>query len=453
MNLNKYTKQELINKMKSLENKANQNKKSFINLVKIYFSQIIELFLTFKNLLLKLTLISLIIQSFKRFRIFRRLWLIINTIVMGIFGISLFENSLFDFFGNILSEFRFISWNVIDYLTNTNFYQYLSNLISKNDTKDVIKQVKGVIIKEAKNEIISDINQGGRLTERELRPYDKSKIADWIKPGNSPKMTMIESEVEDVNYYKYIIITTGIIIVGSVSWYYSDEIKTGAISLWDWINSFRSNGSGGTNNNSGSSSNNNTTPTGPSLPIEPLSSNIELVDNTDKGKARAVITSPSLENLNEQARESWENNSRPISPSSSNSSQETIVPTYSSSSTEILNPLNTERSINVDNSSLISEIERTWRIKIPKIFRENINFIETNFKDNLTNGEYQQIVDRYVDICQEYNKAIQKYKVMKTDPDQSVNAEKMKYIYLVCIYSTLTNPPNDLPSTLSSYFL
>jgi hypothetical protein len=52
---------------------------------------------------------------------------------MTIFGISLFENSLFDFFNSFLMEIRFISWNIIDYLTNTNFYQYLNKLFKSKE--------------------------------------------------------------------------------------------------------------------------------------------------------------------------------------------------------------------------------------------------------------------------------------------------------------------------------
>jgi hypothetical protein len=69
-NLQKYTKAELISKLKT---KQIDNQKSFSEGIKIYFSQILNLIVTFKDLILKLTLISLIIGTFKKFRLFRRI--------------------------------------------------------------------------------------------------------------------------------------------------------------------------------------------------------------------------------------------------------------------------------------------------------------------------------------------------------------------------------------------
>jgi hypothetical protein len=82
MNFKNYTKAELISKIKSsqeqLDNKINKLNKigkeySIIIQIKSYFSQILDLVLTFKNLLIKLTLISFFLQFFKKYRIFRRL--------------------------------------------------------------------------------------------------------------------------------------------------------------------------------------------------------------------------------------------------------------------------------------------------------------------------------------------------------------------------------------------
>jgi hypothetical protein len=457
MNLKKYTKADLISKVENLQNKMNSkstrtNSKFLINQIKIYFSQTWDLILTFKNLLFKLTLISLIIQTFKRFTLFRKLWLIINSIIMAIFGISLYDNGLFNFFSNFITEFRFITWGVIDYLTNTNFYQYLSNLFGKNEiaqTKDAINQVKKEIIKEAKNEIVSEINQGGKLTERELKPYNKSKFVDLIKPG--PKITWIESEVEDVNYYKYILIATGVVIVGTLGWYYSDEIKTGFTGAIDWILSFRS---GGTID-PGNSSNSSSTATVTNIPIASPSnsSNIELIDKTDKGKARAVMTSPSLENLNDQARESWENYSRPMSPSSSqetitpltintsevspdspssSSSSDTIVPNYSSSSSEtvIASKVNLDNSNSLLTIDIVDFIKKNWKEKFDKETRNKISFVEANIGKPLNDDIEGQIVDYIGKIIVEYNKEVNAVNNLKNFPyyeNQALEIEGNKH--------------------------
>jgi hypothetical protein len=72
-NLQKYNKSELINKLKDLNSKNTNSQKSFSGSINNYFYEIINLFITFKNLLLKLTLVSLIIGIFRKFKIFRRL--------------------------------------------------------------------------------------------------------------------------------------------------------------------------------------------------------------------------------------------------------------------------------------------------------------------------------------------------------------------------------------------
>jgi hypothetical protein len=114
MNLNKYTKAELISKIKSsqeqLDNKINKLNKegkeySIIIQINSYFSQIWDLVLTFKNLLIKVNLISFFIQLFKKYRIFKRLWFLLNTIVMSIFGISLIDNFGFEFISNFYFYF------------------------------------------------------------------------------------------------------------------------------------------------------------------------------------------------------------------------------------------------------------------------------------------------------------------------------------------------------------
>jgi hypothetical protein len=100
MNLNKYSKTELMNKLKNYENSV--NKKSITNLLRKYLSETWNLILVFKNILIKLSFIGIFIQLFKKFKIFRTLWVMLNSIVMTIFGISMIENFSFDFISNFI---------------------------------------------------------------------------------------------------------------------------------------------------------------------------------------------------------------------------------------------------------------------------------------------------------------------------------------------------------------
>jgi hypothetical protein len=174
MNFKKYTKAELISKIKSsqeqLDNKLNKLDKlnkigteySIIIQINSYFSQIWDLISTFKNLLVKLTLISFFIQLFKKYKIFKRLWKLLNTIVMSIFSLSLIDNLGFEFIKDFLTEFKSVFTNIIDYLTNTQFYEYLTNLYSTKEeqtTSEKSSKSRSMISTEDKRESSGNGNE------------------------------------------------------------------------------------------------------------------------------------------------------------------------------------------------------------------------------------------------------------------------------------------------------
>jgi len=121
MNLNKLTKAELISKFKKLDLKNSSNKNQS------FYSKIIENILLIKSILLKITLIALIIKILKKYSIFRRVWTIINTTVMSIFGISLLDNFGIEAFNNFIYEIRIIGSVIVDYITSTQFYTYIAS--------------------------------------------------------------------------------------------------------------------------------------------------------------------------------------------------------------------------------------------------------------------------------------------------------------------------------------
>jgi hypothetical protein len=66
MNLNKFTKAELISKFKKLENKNSNNQQTFTQ-------TILNSLILFKNLIYKFTILTLLIKTFKKYSIFRRI--------------------------------------------------------------------------------------------------------------------------------------------------------------------------------------------------------------------------------------------------------------------------------------------------------------------------------------------------------------------------------------------
>ena len=170
MNLNKYTKAELISKFKKLELKKGPT----INQVNIksYFKQLWELLLTFKTLVLKLTLISLILNLYKRYSIFSKLWRILTSVVMFIFGLNIIDK-----------ELKYISNNIVYYITQTKFYQYLTDIF-KGTTKEIpIDKSEQPIIatRESKNFPGKNSTDESRISESHRGSKESvrdSKISD-----------------------------------------------------------------------------------------------------------------------------------------------------------------------------------------------------------------------------------------------------------------------------------
>lgn len=430
MNYKKYTKAELISKVENLQNKmisksTQINTKSLISQIKVYFYQTWDLILTFKNLLFKLTLISLIIKFLKKYKLIRKIWIIINTIVMGIFSISIFDNYSFDFFSNIINEIRFISWNITDYLTNTNFYKYLNNLFSQNeiiDTKNITENKKTINDKKlisTSNE--NDLNEYSKRIKKEnqnlknkLLEETQSKFANWINPVKE----VIEQPDIETNYKKYLYLT-GIIIITSLTWYYFDEIKTGGVSLIEWMLSFRSGPGDDSGNNPNISSSTNQTNVQSRLDKSEEFKEIELMDATNKGKSidisnlseseieRRGFTSPSLDNLNENVTDSWSSGLKSPSESSS-SSNETITPDSFKTDSEKLTSFESKITGLTQLTELLKELD-------PHIVTKKMEWIENNLKDIDNNNDIKaKIIESFKDIQFISNEFKNKFEIIKS---------------------------------------
>ena len=102
MNLNKFTKAELISKLRLKDLQDHKNKinevivkTSLIERIKIWTNKIWEWITKISNIILKISFIRLALKSFKNYSWIKRFWKIINGLILGIFGISIFENFFF----------------------------------------------------------------------------------------------------------------------------------------------------------------------------------------------------------------------------------------------------------------------------------------------------------------------------------------------------------------------
>lgn len=434
MNLKKYTKAELISQIKKskseLNNKANNNNTIFIS-VKNYLFKVWDSIAVLKNILLKITLISLIIQIFKKYRLFRKLWLTLNTIVMSIFSISLLDNFGFDFISNFLTEVKFILGNTVDYLTNTHFYKYLTNIFSNKPKITTSKETDTNEISVLRTDKTNATGNSNEIRESNRN----SKISEWLKPESESEI--IENKVEENSYsnYKKYLIVSGIIVATCLTWYYKDEILENLISTWEWLSSFRSGGSGDQGGNGRIEPTNNTTniPRDGGLEAprssarerldklvkeklkssnnvtfsnaeidtyfkdpEKLKEEIETaVEMVDKGKS-AILTSPSLEDLNKTATDSWGESSGNKSPESV-TSDETIK-----ASTSKLPPL----------TSIEKIVDQNWKEMIDKETKDSVKYVESHFpKSDIEDSSYvkkliNEIRENNIKIAQELKNRI-----------------------------------------------
>jgi len=398
MNYNKYSKAELISKINDYKiNKLEQklHKNNILTKIKSYFWQLWNLISTFKDILAKLTFISLLIGLFRKYKIFRRIWLILNSIVMSIFGISLLDNFGLGFLKNFIMEIREITYSVIDYLSNTNFYKYLNNLFNKEIPSSKKIDKSRPLIEENTTETI-------RNETSIRRNQGNPKISDWLKPNDE----IIEEIPEETNYKKYLIIGTTIIIVSFLSWYFFDEIKASGLSAVEWIKKYFNPDPRDPSNsdfkgkakekldrlikekikqeeNIASSSKN---------PID-----IYFPENTEKG----VLTSPSLEELNKNVSDSWDS-------SSSNSSNETIT------------PFNLQKD-NLFKKKLddLNFFKEKWKVLIDEDIKNDIEKYENILNEGVSDENMQSLIDIYIKLMFEYNQNtnyLKEFKNLNLDP-------------------------------------
>jgi len=215
MNLNKFTKAELISRL-SKTKKIENNNQSF-------FKKVMEIILMMKPIIANLIFIKTLLKILKRYKIFRRIWTTLNTIVMGIFGISLFDNFGFEFIRNFGNEMKLIAYSIVTAFTNTQFYGYIASFFMK---KEEIPSSKTTY----ENSSISGITKDtGKISEDNRR---NSKIVEWLK--SDVKEEIREEESSNTKYYLIALL----LLLACLSWYYSDEIRGTSDSI---IESVRNN--------------------------------------------------------------------------------------------------------------------------------------------------------------------------------------------------------------------
>ena len=430
-NLNKFTKDELIKQYKKLENlnkvDSNQSPSKYQ-----WIFNIIDKILLFKSLIIKMTLIGIIIRWIKKYSLVKKLWHIFSLI-----GSSLLSISLIDIY----------SWDFISWIKETSIYKWYFDLFSKTELPHEISSKNSINISKG-----TSIETNGLQTESEIN----NRINKWFNKEEIDKQEVLTNEeinkFETNNHnYKYYFILGTLIITTGIVWYYWNDIRPAAgdagNTIIEKIRSFRSWFNSDTNNIINNNPGNNTTniPTN----VNPSNEDIQLVDNNppkysprnlqerlsrvvqirhdqetyfretsenipssiiqsvdSSSKGKAVLTSPSLENLNEQAESSW--NSGVSSPDS----YKTVTPA-SISESNISSSSSSSTSSNINTISTVSNfMKNNWRNRLNEETNDKINFIESSL---INNKEDISLVDYFAYIINEYNVEIQTYKFIKNN--------------------------------------
>jgi len=395
-NLNKFTKAELINKYTKLENNnsnQSQSQSKFQSILKI-----IDKILLFKSLILKITLITLLIKWIKKYSLVKKLWHVFSIIGNALLGFTLID---------------IYSWDVISWIKDTSIYKWYADLFYKTD---IISNKKEDIpsrmseINQNSNENQTNSQRSSRIIEWINRDSEKTKVDD-LEVLNQEELNSIVEKTDNSNYKNYFILGS-ILIISGIVWYYWSDIRPAAgdagNTIIEKIRSFRS----WFNNDSNNIINNN--PGNNQMDIQTNVNNnneIQLSDNTQpptynqtlKNKGKTVLTSPSLENLNEQAESSWSEEL------SSPDSDKTITPASISKS-------NASSSSLLNASNLI--IKNTWRARLSKEVNDKINFVESSLMNE--NPLDIELADYFAYIINEYNSEIQVYNYIKSKPEDNL---------------------------------
>ena len=297
-------------------------------------------------------------------------------------------------------------------------------------------------INQNSNENQTNSQRNSRIIEWINRDSEKTKVDD-LEVLNQEDFNSLD-ESNKYNYKNYFIIGS-IIILSCLSWYYWDTLKYEGESLLEWIKSFRSGGndddSTPTNINNPGNINNPILRSWRSSVEDIKSKDISTIKSSlrdkfyktiegenvqatssnvkieDLNKAKSVLTSPSLEDLNNKAQDSWSEISSP-------DSDKTVTPASISES----NNASSSASSSLLNAS--NFIKDNWRNRLSVEVNNKINFVESSFNNNEIDNN---ITDYFAYLVNEYNTEIGVYNFMKNNPSrysiENINAVK-ESIYL-----------------------
>jgi len=142
-NLNKFTRAELIEKIGNLNKldlaKNKNTEVSSKNKPIKTSTAILDIFNNIKKLIISLSIITILMQIFKKYKSIRAILKLANYIIITLFGISIFEAFGLGFIVKFLGELKYIFGAVVAYLTDSTFYNYLMKMFNISEEKSSIR--------------------------------------------------------------------------------------------------------------------------------------------------------------------------------------------------------------------------------------------------------------------------------------------------------------------------
>jgi len=228
------SKTELVEKFKELSSSKSLNelKKedkqiSKTDLFKSYFSKTLAFFLKFNSILIKITLFTIIISYFKRFKLMRFIWSIINFVLLSMFGIALSDVYGFK---EIFEYIKYYWMEYVNFIHENKFYKILVKIFNVFKESDVnSEKPSNQEINEVKSEKVSNSeivkNKESYDFPSSDRKFEIEKIGDTKNNWGNLENTKINEE-SNSPFYKNTYFLIGIsFITLSLIYIYWDSIS------------------------------------------------------------------------------------------------------------------------------------------------------------------------------------------------------------------------------------
>ena len=205
MNLNKFTKAELISKLK---NSIVKNTKTLESRKGGIF--IVEAFIALKTWLFRAAIVGIIVKivrNFKKISLLRRVLRVANWLVLTIFGFSVMDH--FTFVPDSYKAFKVILTAIVSYITTTSFYTSIGSVFG------AVGSIKATEISPTRGQ---QAGMGGFYPSNEPKirqSNGNSKILEWLKANE-------ELKKDDSNNNKYYLLLLLLLLgLGGGAWYYN----------------------------------------------------------------------------------------------------------------------------------------------------------------------------------------------------------------------------------------